>query len=134
MIKKKIYLGDLSTTRDFNYIENITHAYLKAIGNKKSIGEVINVGSNYEIKIIELFKLIKKITKSKAILVIDKKRLRPKNSEVMRLNCNSKKAHKILKWKPKFAHRKGFVKALNLTIKWYKENYDTNKINTSYMK
>ena len=132
--KKKIYLGDLSTTRDFNYIENITHAYLKAIGNKKSIGEVINVGSNYEIKIIELFKLIKKITKSKAILVIDKKRLRPKNSEVMRLNCNSKKAHKILKWKPKFAHRKGFVKALNLTIKWYKENYDTNKINTSYMK
>ncbi len=132
--KKKIYLGDLSTTRDFNYIENITHAYLKAIGNKKSIGEVINIGSNYEIKIIELFKLIKKITKSKAILVIDKKRLRPKNSEVMRLNCNSKKAHKILKWKPKFAHRKGFVKALNLTIKWYKENYDTNKINTSYMK
>ena len=132
--KKKIYLGDSSTTRDFNYIENITHAYLKTIGNKKSIGEVINVGSNYEIKISELFKLIKKITKSKAKLSLDKKRLRPKNSEVMRLNCNPKKAHRILKWKPKFPHRKGFVKALNLTIKWYKENYDINKINTSYMK
>jgi len=52
----------------------------------------------------------------------------------MRLNCNPKKAYKILKWKPKFAHRKGFVKALNLTIRWYEENYDINKINTSYMK
>ena len=132
--KKKIYLGDLSTSRDFNYIENITEAYLKTIGNSKSIGEVINIGSNYEIKILELFKLIKKLTQSNAKLVIDKKRLRPKNSEVTRLNCNPKKAQKILKWKPKFAQKKGFVKALDLTIKWYKENYNINKINNSYMK
>tara|TARA_B100001057_G_scaffold371974_1_gene376128 strand:+ start:389 stop:1381 length:993 start_codon:yes stop_codon:yes gene_type:complete len=132
--KKKIYLGDLSTSRDFNYIENITDAYLKTIGNKKSIGEVINIGSNYEIKISELFKLVKKMTKSKAKIILDKKRLRPKNSEVMRLNCDPKKAYKILKWKPRFAKRKGFIKALGLTIKWYKESSDINKINISYMK
>ncbi|MDC1250980.1 GDP-mannose 4,6-dehydratase [Pelagibacteraceae bacterium] len=132
--KKNIYLGDFTTTRDFNYVDNITYAYLKAIDNKKSIGEVINVGSNYEIKIIELFNLIKKITKSKVELVIDKKRLRPKNSEVLRLNCDAKKAHKILKWKPKFAHRKGFIEALKLTIKWYEKNYDFSKNSNTYMK
>ena len=52
----------------------------------------------------------------------------------MRLNCDPKKAYKILKWKPRFAKRKGFIKALGLTIKWYKESSDINKINISYMK
>jgi len=132
--KENIYLGDLTTSRDFNYVKNITDAYIKTINNKKSIGEVINVGSNHEIKIGELFKLIKKMTNSKAKLVIDKKRLRPKNSEVRRLNCNSNKAYKILKWKPKFVQKKGLIKALEFTIKWYKENYDLSKVNIPYMK
>ncbi|MDC0859207.1 SDR family NAD(P)-dependent oxidoreductase [Candidatus Pelagibacter sp.] len=132
--KQNIYLGDISTSRDFNYVENITNAYLKTIGNKKTIGEVINIGSNYEIKIGELFRLIKKMTKSSAKLVIDKKRLRPQKSEVRRLNCNPKKAYKILKWKPKFAKRKGFIKALELTINWYKKNYDIGKVDISYLK
>ena len=132
--KKKIFLGDLSTTRDFNYVDNITNAFLKAIGNKKTIGEVINIGSNYEIKIIDLFNIIKKITKSQAKLVLDKNRLRPIESEVTRLNCNPKKAYKLLKWKPKFKKKKGLIKALDLTIKWYKENYDIEKLNKTYLK
>ena len=52
----------------------------------------------------------------------------------MRLNCDPKKAYKTLNWKPKFAKRKGFIKALKLTINWYKENYNKNNVNISYMK
>ena len=71
--KSKINLGDVTTTRDFNYVDDITIAFLKVINNKKSIGKVINIGSNYEISIKDLAKLIIQLTKSNSKLSFDKK-------------------------------------------------------------
>ena len=46
---KFIKLGDITTTRDFSYVEDIVNCYSKVLNKKKSIGQVINIGSNYEI-------------------------------------------------------------------------------------
>ena len=56
-----------------------------AIDNKKIIGEVINLGSNYEISIKNLKNLIMKINDRKVKIEISPQRIRPKKSEVHRL-------------------------------------------------
>ena len=54
----KIELGSLFPTRDFTYVEDTAEAFIKSIKNKKNIGEVINIGSGFEISIKDLVKKI----------------------------------------------------------------------------
>ncbi len=132
--KSKINLGDITTTRDFNYVDDITTAFLKVINNKKSIGKVINIGSNYEISIKDLAKLIIQLTKSNSKLSFDKKRVRPKLSEVRRLKANASVAKKIIKWSPMIGGKKGLIDGLKKTIDWYSKNYDFKNKKETYLK
>jgi NAD dependent epimerase/dehydratase len=132
--KSKINLGDVTTTRDFNYVDDITKAFLKVINNKKSIGKVINIGSNYEISIKDLAKLIIQLTKSNSKLSFDKKRIRPKLSEVRRLKANASVAKKIIKWSPMIGGKKGLIDGLKKTIDWYSKNYDFKNKKETYLK
>jgi len=131
---KFIKLGDITTTRDFSYVEDIVNCYSKVLNKKKSIGQVINVGSNYEISIKNLSELIINLTNSNSKISFDKKRLRPKLSEVTRLKAESSKAKKILNWKPKFSGKKGLIYGLKKTIKWYEQNFDFKNQNETYIK
>ena len=76
--KKKIKLGNLHSSRDFTYVEDTVEGYIKLIGNKKSIGEVINLGTGTSFTIKETLDLICRILKTKIEVELDKKRLRPK--------------------------------------------------------
>ena len=70
---KKIKLGNLNTKRNFNFIGDIVNGFELAIkSNKKTNGEVINLGSNYEISILKLTDLILKITNRQIIIKQDK--------------------------------------------------------------
>ena len=102
IIKNKniVKVGNLNPTRDFTYVEDTVNAYLKTIKNKNISGEVINLGNNFEISINDILKILKKDFGYKFEIVIDKKRIRVKNSEVNRLYASNLKAKKILKWKP----------------------------------
>ena len=99
----KINLGNINATRDFTYISDTVDAFVKAIGNKKIIGETINLGTGHEVDIRTLVKIIGKIMKKELIIINDQKRIRPKKSEVNRLLSSNIKAKKLLKWKPKFS-------------------------------
>ena len=101
IIKNKniVKVGNLNPTRDFTYVEDTVNAYLKTIKNKNISGEVINLGNNFEISINDILKILKKDFGYKFEIVIDKKRIRVKNSEVNRLYASNLKAKKILKWK-----------------------------------
>ena len=65
--------------------------------------------------------MISKILKKNIKVSVDKKRIRPKKSEVDRLLSKNKKAKKLLNWKPKYSGKKGFYKALEITINWFKD-------------
>ena len=116
--KKDIILGNTNPTRDFNYIFDVIDAFIMIMKSKKSIGEVINVGSNKKISISFLCKEIFKITNSKRRIKIESKRKRPKSSEVDNLQCNNKKIKKIISWQPKTKLNKG----LRETLDWFKKN------------
>ena len=113
-------IGSTNTTRDFNYIKDITKAFEKCLNTKKDVGEIINIGSGYEISINDLAKTIYKLLEKKLVVKKNQKRFRPKSSEVFRLCADNKKAKKFLNWSPQYNKKKGLEKALIETINWYK--------------
>ena len=124
-----IKLGNINPIRDFTYVEDTCNAFLSTLKNKRIIGETINIGNNFEISIREILNILKEDYNFKFRIKIDKKRIRPKKSEVFRLYASNKKAKKLLGWKPKFNGHNGFNKGLEETIRWL-----TNKNNLSLYK
>jgi NAD dependent epimerase/dehydratase len=115
--KKEIKLGDLSPTRDFNYVEDCCRGFIMIAESDKTIGETINIGSNSEISINDTLKLIKELMSSDATFVNDEQRERPKKSEVFRLWCDNKKINELVGYKPQTNIRDGLKK----TIDWITE-------------
>jgi len=111
---KEIKLGDLSPTRDFNYVEDTCRGLLAIMENNQTIGETINIGSNQEISIQDTLNLIKELMGSDVNFVEEKQRLRPEKSEVFRLWCDNTKIEKLTGFKPQITFREGLQK----TIDW----------------
>tara|TARA_Y100000768_G_C23988007_1_gene690193 strand:- start:4320 stop:5300 length:981 start_codon:yes stop_codon:yes gene_type:complete len=123
--KKQIKLGDPSPTRDFNYVEDCCRGFIELAESKKTIGETVNIGSNTEISIGDIFNLIKEIMSSDVTLINDEKRKRPRKSEVFRLCCDNKKIKKLINYEPKIDIQSGLKK----TIDWIRkpENFKMYK-------
>lgn len=120
---KKIKLGDTRPTRDFSYVLDTCEGLIRIAESEKTTGEVINIGSNYEISIADTFSLIKRIMHSDAMLVKDKERLRPDKSEVLRLWCDNSKIRKLTGFKPRYSLEAG----LKETISWFKNSLNLKK-------
>jgi len=112
---KEIKIGDTTPTRDFNYVKDICNGYILLAECDKAIGETVNIGSNTEISIKELFALIKDIMHSDAKLVTEEQRLRPEHSEVFRLRCDNTKIKELTGYKPQYPLREGLEK----TVEWF---------------
>ena len=117
LLKSRIRIGNLDATRDFLYVEDLCAAYEEILKSKKLLGEVTNVGVDSEISIKNLILKISKILKIKLIPVVEKQRVRPKKSEVLRLKCDNTKIKKLTNWKPRHQIDEGLIKL----IKWIKE-------------
>ncbi len=110
----EIKLGDVSPTRDFNYVEDTCRGLIAIMESESTIGETINIGSNFEISIGDTLKIIKKLMLSDVRFVSDEQRFRPEKSEVFRLWCDNSKIKKMTGFEPKFDIESG----LKLTIDW----------------
>jgi len=117
--KKFLEIGSVNPTRDFSFIRDTVNGFIASIGNKKTIGEAINLGSNYEITIGDTISLISKIMNSNIQIKESKERVRPKNSEVERLFACNKKAKLLMGWEPEYSGIAGFKKGLKETIEWF---------------
>ena len=131
---KKIEIGSLFPKRDLLFVEDTVNGIIAAIGNKRSLGKVINLGSGFEISIKDLANKICKILGIKKKLKHSKLRVRPKKSEVQRLLASTKEAKKILRWSPKIKGIKGLESGLTKTILWFKQkknlkNYKSSNYN-----
>jgi len=120
---KKIKLGDVSPTRDFNYVTDTCSGLIAIAESDKSIGETINIGSNFEISIGDTLALIKELMNSNIELIIEQQRIRPKKSEVHRLWCDNTKIKTLTDFNSKVHIRDG----LQRTIDWFKINNNIKK-------
>ena len=119
--QKEIKLGAISPTRDFNYVKDTVDGFVATLNSKNGLGEVINLGSNFEISIKETVELIAEIMGVTISIAQDGDRLRPPSSEVERLWADNSKAKEILNWKPRFAGRDGLKSGLEETIAWFSQ-------------
>lgn len=125
--KKTIKLGKISPTRDFNYIQDTVSGFISALNASNDLGEVINIGSNFEISIEDSVNIIANILNKNISIDTDENRIRPDKSEVERLWCNNSKAEELYGWKPKFAGIEGFTKGLTSTIDWFSNKDNLSK-------
>ena len=116
---KEIQLGALSPTRDFSYVLDTVKGFAAAIGSNKGIGEVINLGSGFEISIGDTADLIANLMGQKVKITLDNKRIRPKDSEVERLFASNAKAKELFGWEPSEPGLGGFESGLKKTIDWF---------------
>ena len=125
--KREIKLGAITPTRDFNFIGDTVSGFISVLESEKSIGEVINIGSNYEISIGSLVKTIAGTMGVEANVIADNQRLRPANSEVERLWAENKKAKELIGWVPEFGGLDGLRKGLAETVEWFMQKHNLNQ-------
>jgi len=114
---KEIKLGDLTPTRDFNYVKDICRGFIALSQCEAAIGQEVNISSNYEISMRDTLTFIAQIMKSDVQFIEDSQRLRPKNSEVFRLWGDNSKIKTLTGFVPQYDIKKG----LEETIKWFLE-------------
>ncbi|GFO59053.1 NAD-dependent dehydratase [Geomonas silvestris] len=120
---EKIKLGSLHPTRDFNYVADTVRGFIAAAQSDRAVGEVINVGSNYEISIGETARMIAEIMGKENCFETqaDEVRLRPGKSEVERLWAENRKAKELLGWEPRYAGKEGLRRGLEETVRWFSD-------------
>lgn len=119
--KKTIQLGALTPTRDFSYVEDTANGFIKAMHCDAINGTVTNIGSGFEISILQTAELIADLMGEQIVFELDAARLRPEKSEVERLFASYDKAKKYMNWEPAYGKLEGFKKGLQQTIDWFTE-------------
>jgi len=130
--QRKIKLGALDPTRDFNYIEDTISGFIAIAKSEATIGEVINIGNNYEISIGNTANLIAEIMSVDIDFETETDRLRPEKSEVFRLRCDNSKAKNLINWQPKYSGKKGLKEGLRKTIEWFAVKEHLQHYKTGY--
>ena len=116
-----VTLGSLHPTRDFSFMTDTVNGMIAAAEGEAGVGEVINLGSGFEISIGDTVRLISEVMGVDIDIISDEQRLRPEKSEVERLWADTGKAGTLLDWNPKFGGLEGFKKGLAETAAWFKE-------------
>lgn len=117
--QETIKLGAISPTRDFNYVMDTVDGFIAVMNHEASIGEVINIGSNYEVSIGDTARYIAEVMNREITIETDEVRLRPEKSEVNRLWANNAKAKELLGWEPTYGGVEGLKKGLRETAQWF---------------
>lgn len=120
---KQIKIGDVTPTRDFNYVTDTCRGFIALAKCDEAVGQTVNIGSNYEISVKDTFDLIKRIMKSDVEFVTDDTRIRPEKSEVFRLWCDNTLIEKLTGFKPEYSIEKG----LKLTVDWFLKSENLRK-------
>jgi len=124
--KKQIDLGSVTPTRDFNYVIDTCAGLIALCECDGAIGDAVNIGSNSEINIEDLFKLITQLMGSDSTLINDEQRIRPVKSEVRRLWCDNAKIKRLTGFKSAYDLKRG----LELTIEWFSKPENLKKYKT----
>ena len=113
--REKIRLGDLTPTRDFNYVADTAAGFI-ALGETEGIeGRDINIATGREVSMAETLATIARLMGREVEEVVDQGRLRPAKSEVNRLLGDNSLITSLTSWRPSHSLEEGLQK----TIDWF---------------
>lgn len=111
----EIKVGDLTPTRDFNYVADTCRGFLALAEADGIEGEEINIATGTEISMADTLATIAEVMERKVEFVVDPARLRPSASEVFRLCGDNSKITALTAWRPEVSLREG----ISRTVKWF---------------
>lgn len=112
----RVELGSLHPTRDLTYVNDTVQGFIQAAESEKSVGEVVNIGSNHEISVRDLAFMIATTAGVRVEISLATDRERPARSEVARLWASNTKAREVLRWCPTYTLEHG----LRETLEWFR--------------
>lgn len=119
--ERRIKLGALHPTRDFSFVDDTVRGFIAIAQAAGAVGQVVNLGTNFEISIRDLAQLIAEIMGRDIEIETEAVRVRPELSEVERLCADNAKARELLGWKPLYAGRDGLRRGLAATCAWFQD-------------
>lgn len=107
--------GNGRQSRDFTYVANVVEANILAAQNHNFEGEVFNIASNRDYRVLELVKILNQLMKKNIKPVF----LNPRPGDVLRTFADIRKAKKLLGFRPRI----DFVQGLKLTMDYFQEKW-----------
>lgn len=123
---KQIKVGDLTPTRDFNFVKDTCRGFLALALAPGVEGQEINIATNSEISMADTLATIARLMGSDVEYVVDPERLRPSKSEVRRLWGDNTKITALTSWRPAYSLEQGLAE----TIKWFTDPSNLAKYKT----
>lgn len=117
---RRIKLGSLHPTRDFNFVTDTADAFVR-MAESDVVGEVLNFGSGFEVSIGETARIVAEAVGAEIEIESDERRVRPEKSEVERLCADASRARSLLNWEPRYGGRDGFRRGIAETVAWLSE-------------
>ncbi len=111
---RTIKVGDLSPTRDFNYVADTCRGFIAIARCEDAAGEEINIATQREVSMETTLKTIAELMDADVKWTVDPDRLRPSSSEVFRLLGSNEKIRRLTGWQPRVSLEEGLRK----TIEW----------------
>jgi nucleoside-diphosphate-sugar epimerase len=125
-MRNEIKLGSLEPSRDFTYVTDTVQGFIRIAEVDEALGEEVNLGTGRTISIGDLVRMICTLLGKESIGVIEESaRLRPKASEVWRLQADYSKAKRLFGWEPSVSLPVG----LRSTIEWITQHPDLYQAN-----
>lgn len=121
--KTEIKLGDLTPTRDFNFVKDTCQGFLELAECDEAIGQEVNIAGNFEISMRATFEMIAELMDKKVEFIEDKERFRPEKSEVFRLWGDNSKIKQLTGFESSYSLEDG----LKETIEWFTDPKNLSK-------
>ena len=115
--KRKIEVGDLSPTRDFNFVLDTVAGFIAIAECEDTVGLELNIATGSDVSMRQTLDTIARIMDADVEFVVDPQRLRPAKSEVMRLQGDSSRLRDLTGWRPRFSLEQGLRK----TVEWFSD-------------
>lgn len=124
--KKEIKVGDLTPTRDFNYVEDTARGFLAIARCGEAVGREINIATGREVTMQQTLDTIAGIMGADITWVRDPERIRPSKSEVFRLCGDNTLIESLTPWRPQVKLEEG----LRRTVEWFTDPSNLKKYKT----
>ena len=126
LMRNEIKLGSLEPSRDFTFVTDTVEGFIRIAEVDEVLGEEVNLGTGRAISIGDLVRMICTLLGKESLEIIEEStRLRPKASEVWRLQADYSKAKRLLGWEPHVSLPVGLRK----TIEWITQHLDLYQAN-----
>lgn len=125
--ERKIKVGDLSPTRDFNFVSDTARGFIEIARSPLTIGQEVNIATGTEISMQDTLSTIGRLMDADVEWVRDPARIRPAGSEVFRLCGDNTKIKELTDWKPSV----GIDEGLSATIEWFTDPGNLSRYKTN---